>query len=351
VIPKQIIFLTPGFPSDESDTTCIPALQDFVLGWKKTFPEIKLKVISFQYPNQGKKYKWMGIPVYAAGGRDRPGIFRTISWVKVFLQLLRTREKNQSILISYFLTEASFTGQLFSRLTGVKQIAIAAGQDVKKENPYLHRIDLRKLAVVAFNQKMADELFLSSGKNTDYIIPMGYAQAETIAMLSVKRDIDILIAGSLIPLKRIDLAIKIIAKLKEKFPAIKTEIIGKGDERKNFEKLRDELNLETVVSFTGELKREVVLQKMRQGKILLHCSAYEGQATVITEAIACGMTVVCFDVGRIGDNKKIYVCSDENEMLLKLERLFSENQFDFSPVKLPSLSDTVAEYWKIIDKL
>ena len=28
----QILILTPGFPQDEQDTTCIPFLQDFVLG-------------------------------------------------------------------------------------------------------------------------------------------------------------------------------------------------------------------------------------------------------------------------------------------------------------------------------
>ena len=52
---KTIVILTPGFASDESDTSCIPALQDYVLALQQSFPGLRIVVLAFQYP-----YKWDG---------------------------------------------------------------------------------------------------------------------------------------------------------------------------------------------------------------------------------------------------------------------------------------------------
>jgi glycosyltransferase involved in cell wall biosynthesis len=347
--PLQIIFLTPGFPSDEADSSCIPALQDLVLTWKETVPEVSLKVISFQYPHQAKKYTWHEIPVYAAGGKDRTGLLRTFSWMKVFANLLLTKRKIPTILISYFLTEATYIGQLFSRAAGIKHIAIAAGQDVRKQNSYLDRIDFKNLYVVAFNEQMTSALFAASGKKADRIIPMGIRQTEPAISVKQDRMIDILMVGSLIPLKRIDLALQLIGELKNIFPGIKATIVGKGPERSRLEKIVTDLELETIVSFSGALNREEVFRKMQQSKILLHTSEYEGQSTVMTEALANGMTVVCFDVGRIGNHEKIYVCTNEDGMLATLKKLLLTNQFDFSPVIFQSAEATVKKYMEFIE--
>lgn len=343
----QIIFLTPGFPSDEADSNCIPALQDLVLTWKETVPEVSLKVISFQYPHQPEKYTWHEIPVYAAGGKDRRGLFRIITWMKVLAKLLLIKRKIPTVLISYFLTEATYIGQLSSRIAGMKHIAIAAGQDVRKQNPYLKRIDFKNLYVVAFNEQMASSLFASSGKKADRIIPMGIREPA----IPIKQDrvIDLLIVGSLIPLKRIDLALQLIAALKNILPVMRATMIGKGPERNRLEKMVIDLELENMVSLSGALSREQVFNTMQQSKILLHTSDYEGQSTVITEALANGMTVVCFDVGRISDHEKIHVCENEDGMLATLKKLLSANQFDFSSALFQPAAATVKKYMEFIE--
>ena len=37
---KTLVILTPGFPADESDTTCLPLLQQVILHLKKYDPEL-----------------------------------------------------------------------------------------------------------------------------------------------------------------------------------------------------------------------------------------------------------------------------------------------------------------------
>ena len=312
--PESIIFLTPGFAEDENDTSCLPALQDFILGWKNAFPSIHYSIISFQKPFQKKEYTWNGIPVYSAGGRNRKGIDRFSTWASVFLKLVQTKNKKQTILISYFLTEATLIASVFAGIFKMKHIAIAAGQDVLKTNPFLQKINLKKCEVVVFNAKMAEALLASSGKHADHIIPMGINKDSMKNSNSAIRTIDVLVVGSLIPLKQIDQAIAVIGDVKKKFPMLHCEIIGEGPEKNFLQQLAIKTGAEKNITFTGSLTREQVFEKMEQSKILLHTSAYEGQATVITEALAAGMTVVCFDVGRIADHEKIKICQNTEEM-------------------------------------
>ena len=48
--PKTLVILSPGFPKDEADTTCLPAHQVFIKSLNKNFPSLKIIILSFQYP-------------------------------------------------------------------------------------------------------------------------------------------------------------------------------------------------------------------------------------------------------------------------------------------------------------
>ncbi len=76
---KQVlIILTPGFPQDESDSACLPAQQNFIKAINKNYPEIKIIILSFQYPFTKSVYKWNGNAVYAFGGKNRNGLYRRL---------------------------------------------------------------------------------------------------------------------------------------------------------------------------------------------------------------------------------------------------------------------------------
>ncbi|HET8963983.1 MAG TPA: glycosyltransferase, partial [Chitinophagales bacterium] len=70
--------------------------------------------------------------------------------------------------------------------------------------------------------------------------------------------------------------------------------------------------------------RKKVIEYMQHSKVLIHTSKYEGHATVFEEAIACGMQVVCFDVGR-PEHPAVHVCAEKKEMCSTISNLLKKD--------------------------
>jgi glycosyltransferase involved in cell wall biosynthesis len=85
---------------------------------------------------------------------------------------------------------------------------------------------------------------------------------------------------------------------------------------------------------------------MYQSKIFLHTSTYESQGYVFLEALYCGLTVVCFDVGLVEQSNKMIVCANKEEMLEKLEILL-KGKPDDKPTLMKSINETVTEFQKL----
>ena len=108
----------------------------------------------------------------------------------------------------------------------------------------------------------------------------------------VARNIDIIAAGSLIPLKRFELVIEIVRKLKTSLPDLKAVIAGGGPMRSQLEEKISEYELTSNIRLVGEVPHNEVIKLMRQSKLLLHPSAYEGFGMVCLEALAAGCRVI-----------------------------------------------------------
>ena len=54
---NSIVFLVPGFPENEKDTTCIPALQLYVKHFNSVNQYLNIIVIAFQYTYKKKEGK------------------------------------------------------------------------------------------------------------------------------------------------------------------------------------------------------------------------------------------------------------------------------------------------------
>ncbi len=67
---KTLIILTPGFPKNEEDTTCVPPQQIFVKALKEAAPGLNIIVLTFQYPFYSKEYLWNGINVISFGNKN-----------------------------------------------------------------------------------------------------------------------------------------------------------------------------------------------------------------------------------------------------------------------------------------
>ena len=113
---KTLVILTPGFPKDEQDSTCLPAFQQFVLSVQKLYPNQGLIIISFQYAFEKKNYLWFGNRVISVGGKNKPGIYRLITWVKAW-RILNKLKKEIEItgVLSLWLSECSLIAKYFCK--------------------------------------------------------------------------------------------------------------------------------------------------------------------------------------------------------------------------------------------
>ena len=65
---KHIAIVVPGFPKDESDSTCLPAVQHFVRGMSKKIERIT--VFALHYPYSDESYTWNGVTVLPMKGNN-----------------------------------------------------------------------------------------------------------------------------------------------------------------------------------------------------------------------------------------------------------------------------------------
>jgi|SRR6185312_5269769 len=342
---KTVVLLVPGFPANEADTTCIPFLQQFCLAFIRVQPDVELKIISFQYPASRGYYVWNGIHIYCAGGKQHK-YNRPLVWIRVFIQLLKIRKANELVIInSFWMTECSLVGQWFARLFKIKQIACVVGQDALKTNKYLSLINFTKMEIIGMSESLINNFYKSTSFKIRHIIPSGI-DITKVKSTDTKRTIDILGVGALTPLKKYILFIELINDLKKDLPNIKASIIGKGEQMDLLKEKIKNYRLEHTIELLGELPQDTVFTYMQKSKILLHTSSYEGQSTVMMEALACGLTVVCFDVGRVHAKDRIVVCQDKDDMLYTLKNLLSST-LSYEPLILQTNDDMVKNFFKV----
>ena len=344
----NIIFLAPGFPKDEQDGTCIPALQQFVYHFAKLNPDIRIAVIAFQYPYRKKKYQWHGIDIYSCGGEDRRRVGRLITWLKAIRYMLQIHFKNKVLLIhSFWLEECAVIGQIMSKILVTKHIGSIMGQDAPKPNFYLKYFDYASMVITAGSSKAADIFYRFTGRNVDAIISIGL-DVDNFHPTTQSRDrkIDVLGVGALTVLKNYQLFIEVIAKLKTFYHEIQAAVIGEGSEYPNLEQMIHQYELANNVRLLGKCPRPEVIEYMYQSKILLHPSTYEGQGYVFLEALYCGLTVVCFDVGYTEESKKMIICNDKQDMLNQM-KLLLKKPLDFDPMLMKSIDETVTDFFRL----
>lgn len=310
---KHIVFLTPGFAASEKDSTTIPALQEYFKSLKHFLPFVKLTVLTFEFPFTNDRYKWNGIEIIPLNGQNSK-LKKILVLRKAYkiLQKLHT-ENSIDIIHSFWIGECSLTGQHFANKHNLKHIVTAMGQDTFK-NKYALFLNKNQSKIVTLSKNHHDVLFKNYGIESK-IIPWGI-NPESFPQLS-ENTIDILGVGSLNHVKNYPLFIEIINEILKTEPNIKVVIIGKGDQKKNIEKLIKEYELENNIILVGGLERNAVLEKMSVSNILLHTSTYESFGYVFSEALYSGMKIVSFDVGnfkeipewKIGSSKESFAKS------------------------------------------
>ena len=343
---KHLIFITPAFPTNEQELDCVTSVQTLVEGFKINYPKLKISVISLHYPHH-HHYKWHDIPIYSAGANLRKYHFRLLLYWRVFKQFRQIYKPSEETVINCFwVSESTFIGKALAKYYGLKLVANIYGQDAKKTNKYLKILPLKSIIVTCGSTQSAATFERNTGRKVDHIIPRGLDDWRWQNLdLSGERPIDIIGVGNLYALKNYPLFIELIHDLKADFPQIQALILGEGGDREQLQNLIDSLDLNDNISLLGAVSREKVLQKMTESKLFLHTSNSEGQAYVLLEALFAGQHVVTTDVGRL-DHSRLFVGKNQLELKQHLSRLLSQ-KLDTTAVPLPSMSDTVKQYYRV----
>ena len=95
--PNALIILTPGFPENEADSTCIPPQQIFVKALKENNPQLKIIVLTFIYPFFSARYQWHGIDVISFGGKNKGKVYRKLMGMRVWAELKKLNQQHQVV--------------------------------------------------------------------------------------------------------------------------------------------------------------------------------------------------------------------------------------------------------------
>lgn len=344
-----VVIVTPGFPADEQDTTCLPPVQQLVLSLRKNFSEIKFTIVSLHYPFVQKQYLWNNIPIVAIGGRNRRLIWKWLAWRRTYQVLEHIRKtENLKGMITFWCTDAARVSQRFALDKNLSHFIWLQGQDAKKNNRHIAYIKPKASQLVALSDFLQEEFFKNHRVKPAHVIENGINAEIFPPYNNGTRPIDVLGAGSLIPLKNYRLFIELIAELKKIKPDITAVIAGKGKEHKRLQHLINKLNLEENVKLVGLKSHRETLELMSQSKVFLHTAHYEGGPMVLAEALYSG----CIGIStRALSNRQIenlFVGKSKEELLKKLVQLFSQKEIQHKQIVF-NTADTSAK--KIMELL
>jgi glycosyltransferase involved in cell wall biosynthesis len=137
--------------------------------------------------------------------------------------------------------------------------------------------------------------------------------------------------GRLVPVKRYDLLIKVMAEVHARFPAVELVIVGEGYEKPALDELIASMGVGSWVKFAGKLADEALVDLYRRAWLLVSASAREGWGMTITEAAACGtpavVTRILGHLDAVDDEHSGLLADDPRQMVEQLELALSDDEF------------------------
>ncbi len=325
---KHIVIVTPGFPADENDSATLTFLQEFLLAVKQLNTGVKFTIVSIQYPYKKQNYSWNGFDVISMGGAAAKFPKRFYIWLRTFFTLIKLNRKTKIDFVqTLWLTEATLVGGLYAKCFNKKLFTYAIGQDCKTDNRYLSFIKILNPEIISMSDFLKHQL-AKQNIRSKIIIHQGINENKIPIISKSKKNIDLIAIGSLSTLKNHKDFIEIFATLKKENKNLKAVIIGSGPEKENLLSQIKDLNLNGI-EILENISHKEIFNFLLQGKILVHTSVYEGQSTVIMEALAMGLHTVCYNIGHIPD-KKIFVCENVEMMTDKIRSLLN-TELDQTP--------------------
>jgi glycosyltransferase involved in cell wall biosynthesis len=318
-----LLIISPGFPSDHSDSTCLPSIQNIVLTLNELYPRLKIVILSLHYPRRKDKYLWNGNEVFTLGNGNSKSS-RLSLWIRAIYSLYRINRKMRIIgLLSLWCQESALLAKAFANLRSLKHFIWIQGQDASAANYLVKWIRPKADELIALSPFLAQEFKKNHGTLPANVVMAGINPSH-VSPDKTPRTIDILGVGSLIPLKQYDLFIFVVSEIIRAGRNIHVELVGGGPEKERLKSMISKNGLDDVVTLCGELGHGEVMDKMQRSKILLHPSRYEGYSTVAVEALYCGCHVISLTWAEDRNIEQWHVVDDQQQMVSSCLRILSD---------------------------
>lgn len=147
--------------------------------------------------------------------------------------------------------------------------------------------------------KRAISIFRQYGVETDFHVVSGGIDTSRFYVSLESPRADLILVARLVPIKRIDLFLEVIQRVRETLPGVSAIIVGDGPLRHELEQKAATLHVSKNVKFVG-YHRDVEVW-LRQARLFVLTSQSEGLALSLMEAMLCGLPAVVPDVGDLGE--------------------------------------------------
>jgi glycosyltransferase involved in cell wall biosynthesis len=263
---------------------------------------------------------------------------------------LKNIHQTHSIIgvLSFWYGECALVGKKFSDKHDIPHYCWLWGQDAKKENRYPSTVEMKANELVVLSDFLQLEFEKNHGITPQYVVPPGVDPKEFVTPSPIK-DIDLVAAGSLIPLKRYDLFIEIIAAIKKYIPGIKAVLVGDGPEKNSLISMISDKELQSNITLHGEMAHNDLLHLMQRSKIFLHTSSFEGFGIVCIEALYAGCDVISFVRPMKQDIDNWHFVNTKEEMAQKTLQLLQAGKTNFEnimPFHIEQTATAILELFK-----
>jgi len=162
----------------------------------------------------------------------------------------------------------------------------------------------RRSRVVTLSESSRREIEEMLGLRADRITvaPPGVDPRYTPALAAMRSPVPLVVAvGRLVPVKRFDVLLRALARVKKEQPALEAVIVGEGYERPALESLRAELGATDWVQLPGRVGEDELRSWYRRAWVVASSSQREGWGMTLTEAAACGTPSVATNIAGHAD--------------------------------------------------
>jgi glycosyltransferase involved in cell wall biosynthesis len=221
-------------------------------------------------------------------------------------------------------------------VTGRPVVTTIRGEDANRIQTsrfqrYLLRLCLKLSYAVATVSRAIDEQLLAKYPDSAdklHFIPNGVSEVLfSIPVADAKPELIILVLGSLIPRKGVDLILAAAAACKDK--AWRIIIAGTGPEEAKLRALSAAQGIEERIFFIGQIEPERVPELLSTAHILIQASYSEGRPNTVLEAMAAAIPVIGSDIDGINElithekNGLLFPAGDVKTLATQLNRLLN----------------------------